>query len=281
MRALSVWLGLMLVALSQSPVSAQNHGSNWLHRNMMDTTITYCWNDSMTAICFPPACMSMMMPESMYCRIDFMPMDSLHHPHDSTMIGWCRAMMGTDSMHFNLMQCDSMNVNHQMQFMRGLACRLHWDSLRCDSLYRGWRPVGIKGWNGSDWVSIPGAVVNDHAVQFVTTMLYSAFAFVGQPTTPLNVDGGVSVANSFVLHQNYPNPFNPTTVISFSVPASAFTTLTIYNSVGAEVATLVSKHLEAGSYQTGWDARGFASGIYFYQLRTGGSVQTLKLTLLR
>ena len=281
MRAMLVGLAIVLIVMSPSPVSAQSHGSNWLHRNMMDTTIAYCWNDSLTVICFPPGSMGMMMPDSMYCRIDFMPMDSLHHPHDSTMIGWCRVMMGTDSMHFNLMQCDSMNVNHQMEFMRGLRCRLHWDSLRCDSMYRGQRPVGIKGWDGSNWVSISGSTINGNTAQVVTTTLYSAFVFVGEPAGPLSVHEGVNVAKGFVLRQNYPNPFNPTTNISFSIPFSGFTTLKIYNAIGGEIATLVSGRLDAGTYQSEWDARNLASGVYFYQLRSGGFVQTSKLTLLR
>lgn len=281
MRALLGWLGIVLIVLSSSSAHAQNHGSNWLHRNTMDTTITYCRNDSMTMVCFPPSSMSMMMPESMYCRIDFMPMDSLHHFHDSTMIGWCRVMMGTDSMHFNLMQCDSMMVNHQMQFIRGLTCRLHWDSLRCDTTYRGRHPVTVKGWDGSSWVSLSGTAVSGNTVVLTTTTLYSAFAFIGEPATPLGVAEQENIATGFVLRQNYPNPFNPATVISFSIPRSTFTTLKIYNVIGAEVATLVSGRLDAGTYKTEWNARSFASGVYFCQLRSGDLEQTARLILLR
>lgn len=86
----------------------------------------------------------------------------------------------------------------------------------------------------------------------------------------------------YSLSQNYPNPFNPTTNIEFSIPKTGFVTLKIYNLLGKEVATLVSKKLTTGTYKQTWDASGFASGIYFYRLETDkGFVQTRKLVLLK
>ena len=88
--------------------------------------------------------------------------------------------------------------------------------------------------------------------------------------------------HAFALHQNYPNPFNPSTTIEFSIPKSEFITLKIYNILGQEVATLVSKKLISGSYKYTWDASGFASGIYYYMLTTEQEiVQTKKLILLK
>mgnify|MGYP003502856124 CR=1 FL=1 len=140
-----------IVILSGTSALAQHHMSNWVHRTATDTTIVPCRTDSLSAIAFPPNSMNMMMfPDSIYCRIDRMDMDSLLFPHDSTFIGWYRVQAGSDSMHFSMMNGDSMYGGHNMmQFMRNLSCRFHGDSLMADSAHRHWHPTGMKGWNGS------------------------------------------------------------------------------------------------------------------------------------
>jgi S-formylglutathione hydrolase FrmB len=87
--------------------------------------------------------------------------------------------------------------------------------------------------------------------------------------------------SSFMLYQNYPNPFNPSTSIAFALPKSGFVTLKIYNTLGEEVATLVSEKLPAGKHQRVWEAKGLASGVYVYRLEAGEFVQKRKLVLLR
>jgi hypothetical protein len=98
-----------------------------------------------------------------------------------------------------------------------------------------------------------------------------------------------TVPSSFMLEQNYPNPFNPTTTVAFTIPYSSFATLSIYDLLGREVATLVNEKLGPGRYERTYDAEGLASGIYLYRLQVrpadGGyeraSSETRKLILLR
>lgn len=82
------------------------------------------------------------------------------------------------------------------------------------------------------------------------------------------------------LAQNYPNPFNPTTTISFDLQSKSFVTLKIYDLLGNEVSTLLAEELTAGAYSKQWNAAGFASGVYFYQLRAGTFIKAKKLILL-
>jgi len=86
---------------------------------------------------------------------------------------------------------------------------------------------------------------------------------------------------SFGLSQNYPNPFNPSTKIQFSLPRSGIVTLKVYNTLGEEVASLLEGERTAGVYTLEWNANGFASGVYFYQLKAGEYSETKKLLLLR
>jgi len=57
--------------------------------------------------------------------------------------------------------------------------------------------------------------------------------------------------------------------------------LSIYNTLGQEVATLVNENQEPGSHEVQFDASGLASGVYFYLLKAGKSVQAMKMLVLR
>ncbi len=94
-------------------------------------------------------------------------------------------------------------------------------------------------------------------------------------------EGEVYLPEEIALEQNYPNPFNPSTKIKFSIPSSGFATLKIYNALGEEVAVLLDKEFTAGTYEVNWNATGLPSGVYFYQLKTEGYVETKKMILLK
>ena len=85
----------------------------------------------------------------------------------------------------------------------------------------------------------------------------------------------------FQLFQNYPNPFNAVTSIRFTVDEFSPITLTIYNLLGEEVATLVDDKLVPGEYAIQWDASQVASGIYFYQLHGPQFRRVRKLVLVK
>ncbi len=91
---------------------------------------------------------------------------------------------------------------------------------------------------------------------------------------------GKELAQDFRLEQNYPNPFNPSTTIRYALPWQSYITLSIFNTLGQQVAELVRGELEAGSHEAKFDAAGLPSGVYFYRLRAGDFVQTKKLILL-
>ena len=52
----------------------------------------------------------------------------------------------------------------------------------------------------------------------------------------------------YALHQNFPNPFNPETSIRFDMLESGFVTLSVYNVLGQEVASLVNGTMDAGQH---------------------------------
>ena len=81
------------------------------------------------------------------------------------------------------------------------------------------------------------------------------------------------------LLPNYPNPFNPETWIPYRLAHAADVILAIYDTKGAIVRQFNLGYQPAGDYTDRakavyWDGRNgsgesVASGVYFYQLRTG------------
>ncbi|MFI5211396.1 MAG: T9SS type A sorting domain-containing protein [Ignavibacteria bacterium] len=90
-----------------------------------------------------------------------------------------------------------------------------------------------------------------------------------------------SIVNEYSLSQNYPNPFNPSTKINFSIPKSEYVSLRIYDLLGREVKVLVNGNLTVGEYEVDFDAKGLASGMYYYSLRAGEFVNVKKMVLVK
>ncbi len=86
---------------------------------------------------------------------------------------------------------------------------------------------------------------------------------------------------TFALEQNFPNPFNPNTHLRFSLPAIGFVTLKIFDSLGREVAKLISEQRPAGEYDVQFDASMLSSGVYLYRLQAGSFVETKRMLLIK
>jgi hypothetical protein len=80
---------------------------------------------------------------------------------------------------------------------------------------------------------------------------------------------------------NFPNPFNPTTSIAFSLPEAAEVSVSVYNTLGRQVARLADGHYEAGLHVVEWNAGDLASGVYLYRLEAAGVSTTRKMLLLK
>lgn len=84
-----------------------------------------------------------------------------------------------------------------------------------------------------------------------------------------------------VLEQNFPNPFNPVTTIRFYLPKSEKVTLNIYDLLGRKVRTIINGKMTAGEHSVDFNARNFASGLYFYRLKTANSTLTKKMLIIK
>ena len=85
----------------------------------------------------------------------------------------------------------------------------------------------------------------------------------------------------FNLLQNYPNPFNNETVIAYQLDEAEYADLSIYNSLGQKILTIVSAKHAPGNYIVHWNSNGYSSGIYYSRLKVGKSSQIKKMILLK
>ncbi|MAO65813.1 MAG: glucose sorbosone dehydrogenase [Balneola sp.] len=89
------------------------------------------------------------------------------------------------------------------------------------------------------------------------------------------------VPSTFQLQQNYPNPFNPSTQITYQLPEAADIELSVFNMLGQKIRVLESTRKAAGSYTISFDASSLTSGVYIYQLQSGSTTLTRKMTLIK
>jgi len=88
-------------------------------------------------------------------------------------------------------------------------------------------------------------------------------------------------ANEFVLEQNFPNPGNVQTVINFSVPRTATTSIILYNIVGQQVRELVTASLPKGAYSINVNLSDLEAGVYLYKMVYEGKEKALKLIVAK
>jgi hypothetical protein len=151
-----------------------------------------------------------------------------------------------------------------------------------------------------------GGIVNSEGVATLNPVIYQRIPVSAIPTTPLlenypmhwdssgfdstslcqcgNAVALISrgIPAQFVLYPNYPNPFNPTTTLQFDLTQQMRVSLTVYNVLGQEVATLARNELmSAGVHTVRFDGSSYPSGIYIYRLESPGFSAAQKMVLLK
>jgi hypothetical protein len=72
--------------------------------------------------------------------------------------------------------------------------------------------------------------------------------------------------------RNYPNPFSHATTIAYDLKSSATVSLQLFDATGRMVRGLVNEYQSAGTHEVIVNASDLPSGLYFYKLDTGSSV---------
>jgi hypothetical protein len=121
-------------------------------------------------------------------------------------------------------------------------------------------------------------------IDLLTKQPYDSLAFGNDSLIITDVeDFDEELPQEFSLKQNYPNPFNPTTTIEFEVPynISNKVRLSIYNILGQELKVLLDKRVPPGKHSVKFDASDLPSGVYIYSIKSGTTLLTRKMLLLK
>jgi len=102
-----------------------------------------------------------------------------------------------------------------------------------------------------------------------------------QETSAVDDDVQPDIPGEFILYNNYPNPFNKITNIKFSIPTQANVQLSVFNTLGEHVATLVDEIRPAGNHKVTFNGSDMSNGLYFYRLVSGLHTITKTMVLLK
>ena len=147
----------------------------------------------------------------------------------------------------------------------------------------GWQKVGF----------ISGAGTSTSQVTYTFTDKTPGTGTVMYRLKQFDLDGTVKIYGErsvdvdefgYVLYQNHPNPVNisdGSTVVYFTLKDEAFTTLTLFNSIGEEVARPVSTTMGKGIHKVEISTAALPAGVYFYRFETVASGNNGKQTQMK
>jgi len=147
--------------------------------------------------------------------------------------------------------------------------------------------------NGSAWTTDTVGFTEGTTASFVYSFCAnSQYVFAGtygQGVWRLPISDIPSAVNEqaarqpaeFTLAQNYPNPFSATTLIAYNLQEPEVVSLTIYNALGEQVASLVNAEQGTGAHSVDFNGANLHNGVYYYRLTAGMNSQTGMMNVVR
>jgi len=134
----------------------------------------------------------------------------------------------------------------------------------------------------SQWEDVTNSALHENGGFHISDETsYGEYA-VGWDKSTVGIELPDNKPFTYKLYSNYPNPFNPSTTFSYEIAKDSDVKLTIYNTLGQVVKTVVHiENQQAGKYNVVWSTENLVSGVYFYRIEADDFVDIKKMTLLK
>jgi len=117
------------------------------------------------------------------------------------------------------------------------------------------------------------------SVEDVKSIVVAGAGNVGNTTSIVKSED--TSQSKFKLYSIYPNPFNVQTRIKFSISQASYVNISVYDSKGRLIKTLLNGNINSGTHTLIWEASDMASGIYIIRMSTENFIKTLKCLLIK
>jgi hypothetical protein len=139
--------------------------------------------------------------------------------------------------------------------------------------FKGWSGIGSGSYTSPDSTGTDTA----HTIQLSNPIIETP-----RWQIPIGITKeGTEVPTVYKLYQNFPNPFNPSTTINFDIVKAGNVSILLYDILGREVQSLLNENVEPGKYKLTFSADNFASGVYFYRIRTSEFTDVKRMLLVK
>jgi hypothetical protein len=129
---------------------------------------------------------------------------------------------------------------------------------------------------------------NDYAgLQFTnmdgtqTDYFYTNFIIIAYMSNQLTSAVDSKGNPQFVLEPNFPNPVSSSTEIDYNLTTAAPVSLTVYNQLGQQVATVVNDVEGSGAHAATFNVGTLPDGLYYYKLQSGEFSATQSMVIAR
>lgn len=150
------------------------------------------------------------------------------------------------------------------------------------------RSTGVVGWNtwhiddGHGWQTELAPSLFDE--EYEAKPAYFAIQEVLENAPAGTMDVPQPDEHTSRLQKNFPNPFRESTSIAYNIEKRTKVDVSVFNTTGRKITTLVNEEKPAGHYETGWNGKNDAGGpvppgIYFCRIRAGNFIRSCKMIL--
>ncbi len=96
-----------------------------------------------------------------------------------------------------------------------------------------------------------------------------------------SIDDKDVLPDDIYLAFNYPNPFNGSTTIRYGLKTDSHVTIELYDILGRKLRELYEGRRSAGEYLLTWNADGYATGVYYCNIRFDDTNHYLRMTYIK